>query len=65
MNVAVDPGLSVAEGHAVAREVSHRLSHELGYLDTAVVHVDPLEEAGEEHHRVAAHSHDGLPTHSH
>jgi cation diffusion facilitator family transporter len=65
VNVAVDPGLSVAEGHTVAREVSHRLSHELGYLDMAVVHVDPLQEAGEGHHRVAAHSHDGLPTHSH
>ena len=65
VNVAVDPGLSVAQGHTVAREVSHRLSHELGYLHMAVVHVDPVEEAGEVHHRVAAHSHDGLPTHSH
>lgn len=65
VNVAVDPELSVAEGHAVAREVNHRLMHELGYLDAAVVHVDPALESGEEHHRVAAHSHDGLPTHSH
>ncbi|MDQ3639171.1 MAG: hypothetical protein M3426_14495 [Actinomycetota bacterium] len=65
VNVAVDPELSVAEGHAVAREVNHRLLHELGYLETAVVHVDPAQELGEEHHRVAAHSHDGLPTHSH
>jgi cation diffusion facilitator family transporter len=65
VNVAVDPGLSVAEGHAIAREVNHRLMHELGYLDMAVVHVDPVQEAGEEHHRVAIHSHDGLPPHSH
>lgn len=65
VNVAVDPGLSVAEGHEVAREVNHRIMHELGYLETAVVHVDPAQMAGEEHHRVAAHSHDGLPTHSH
>ncbi len=64
-NVAVDPGLSVAEGHAIAREVNHRLLHQLGYLSGAVIHVDPLQEAGEEHHRIAAHSHDGLPTHSH
>jgi cation diffusion facilitator family transporter len=65
VNVAVDPGLPVAEGHAIAREVNHRLMHELGYLDMAVVHVDPAQEAGEEHHRVAIHSHDGLPPHSH
>jgi cation diffusion facilitator family transporter len=65
VNVAVDPGLSVAEGHAVAREVNHRLMHHLSYLSGAVVHVDPVEEAGEDHHRIAAHAHDGLPTHSH
>ena len=52
------------EGHAIAREVNHRLMHELGHLDMAVVHVDPAQE-GEEHHRVDAHSHDGLPHHSH
>jgi cation diffusion facilitator family transporter len=65
VNVAVNPEASVAEGHAVAREVNHRLLRELDYLETAVVHVDPAQESGEEHHRVTAHSHDGLPTHSH
>src|SRR5918998_38800 len=65
VNVAVDPDLSVAEGHGIAREVNHRLLHELRYLDMTVVHVDPLQEAGEEHHRIATHSHDGLPPHSH
>jgi cation diffusion facilitator family transporter len=65
VNVAVDPDLSVAEGHAIAREVNHRLLHELGYLDMAVIHVDPAQESGEEHHRVDEHSHDGLPLHSH
>jgi cation diffusion facilitator family transporter len=65
VNVAVDPDLSVAEGHAIAREVNHCLLHELRYLDMAVVHVDPVQEASEEHHRIAAHSHDGLPPHSH
>jgi len=65
VNVAVDPELSVEEGHAIAREVNHRLMHELRYLDTAVVHVDPVQESGEEHYRVDAHSHDDLPHHSH
>ncbi len=39
--------------------------HELGYLDMAVVHVDPVQEAGEEHHRISTHTHDGLPPHAH
>jgi cation diffusion facilitator family transporter len=65
VNVAVEPELSVAEGHAIAREVNHRLLHQLSYLSGAVIHVDPLQEAGEDHHRIASHSHDGLPTHSH
>jgi divalent metal cation (Fe/Co/Zn/Cd) transporter len=65
VNVAVDAELSVEEGHAIAREVNHRLMHKLRYLDMAVVHVDPVQEAGEEHHRVATHSHDELPPHSH
>jgi len=65
VNVAVDPDLSVAEGHAIAREVDHQLLHHLSYLNGAVIHVDPVQEAGEEHHRIPAHSHDGLPPHSH
>jgi divalent metal cation (Fe/Co/Zn/Cd) transporter len=65
VNVAVDPELSVEEGHAIAREVNHRLMHELRYLDMAVVHMDPVQEAGEQHHRIATHSHDGLPPHAH
>src|SRR5215203_6126186 len=65
VNVAVDPERSVAEGHAIAREVNHQLLHELRYLDMAVVHVDPMQEAGEEHHRIVTHTHDGLPPHSH
>src|SRR5215204_5840377 len=65
VNVAVAPDLSVAEGHAIAREVNHQLLHHLSYLSGAVIHIDPVQEAGEEYHRIAAHSHDGLPTHSH
>lgn len=65
VNVAVSSEISVAEGHESAREVNHRLMHHLGYLEKAVVHVDPLQEAGEDHHRISAHSHDGLQTHSH
>lgn len=66
VNVAVDPGLSVAEGLGIAREVEHRLRHRLPYLlRITVVHVDPARESGEGHHRARGHSHDGLPVHSH
>jgi len=65
VNVAVDPELSVEDGHAIAREVNHQLMHELKYLDMAVVHVDPAPESGEDHHRIGEHSHDDLPHHSH
>jgi len=65
INIAVAPDLSVAEGHAIAKEVHHQLLHQLRYLAAAVIHVDPVEEAGEHYHRVAAHSHDGLPVHFH
>lgn len=65
VNIAVDPALSVAEGHAIAKEVHHQLLHHLKYLAGATIHVDPVGEAGERHHHVAAHTHDGLPVHSH
>jgi cation diffusion facilitator family transporter len=64
-NIAVDQALSVAEGHRIATEVNHQLLHHLDYLSTAVIHVDPSEHAGEIHHRIAAHTHNGLPLHSH
>lgn len=53
VNVAVSPGLSVARGHATALEVDDRLRRELPRLDAVLVHVDPLGESGEEHHRGA------------
>ncbi len=65
VNVAVSPTLSVAEGHEIAREVNHQLLHHLSYLRGVVIHVDPVQQAGEKHHRIPAHAHDGLPTHSH
>lgn len=65
VNIAVAPHLSVAEGHAVAKEARHELLHHIGYLSDVMIHVDPTGEAGEEFHRIAGHSHDGLPIHSH
>ena len=65
VNIAVDSDLTVAAGHAVAAEVRHRLLHRLKSLSLAVIHVDPIEQSGEAHHRIEGHAHDGLPIHSH
>ena len=62
---AVDAELSVQEGHEIAKEVRHQLLHHVRYLSDAIVHVDPANAPGEEHHRIAEHEHDGFPTHSH
>lgn len=65
VNVAVQSALTVAQGHDIAKAVRHDLLHRFSYLASVVVHVDPVDEAGEQFHRVPSHSHDGLPLHSH
>ncbi len=65
LNIAVAPTLSVAQGHAVAKEVRHQLLHQVLMLGGVTVHVDPADEAGEHYHQISAHTHDGLPAHSH
>ena len=65
LNVAVASDLSVAKAHAIAKEVEHELMLHLNYLSSVIVHVDPIEEAGEEFHQITPQNHDGLPTHSH
>jgi len=65
VNVAVDPNLSVSEGHEVAKEVRHQLLHHLKYLSNATVHIDPTSASGEKYHRISEHEHEDLPPHSH
>ena len=65
ISVTVPPGLSVTEGHDIARDVRHQLLHHLSHLGSVMVHVDPYGQGGEQHHRVGPHAHDGLPLHSH
>lgn len=65
LNIAVNPELSVQEGHAIAAEARHRLLHQLRYLSHATIHVDPLNASGEVHHGIAEHTHDGFPPHAH
>jgi cation diffusion facilitator family transporter len=65
LNITVSPHLSVAQGHAVATAVQHELLHHLPPLAHAIIHVDPLDASGEEHHRIAQHAHDAWLAHTH
>lgn len=50
LNLAVDPALSVAQGHAIAADAHHTLLRQLPYLSSATIHVDPANRSGDEHH---------------
>jgi cation diffusion facilitator family transporter len=65
LNIAVSPELSVEDGHEIATEVRHQLLHHLRYLSNAIIHIDPVNASGEEHHCIAEHVHGDLPTHTH
>lgn len=65
VSIAVDPGSTVAQGHAIGLEVRHQLLHRLPHLGRVTIHVDPADASGLAHHRIMSHAHDGLPAHSH
>ena len=65
VNVTLPSQITLAAAHTIAEEVRHQLLHHLKYLSLVVIHVDPEEKSGEQHHRIEMHSHDGLPAHSH
>lgn len=65
LNIAVSPEFSVEKGHEIAKEVRHRLLHQLRYLSNATIHIDPINASGDVYHRIDEHEHDDLPTHSH
>lgn len=54
-SIAVDPDLTVAEGHGAAQRVEHDLFHALPYRVTALIHVDP--HGRSDAHQVTAHHH--------
>ncbi|AKB27019.1 Cobalt-zinc-cadmium resistance protein [Methanosarcina siciliae T4/M] len=65
VNIAVDAGLSVEEGHEIAMDVRHEMMHHLGYLSNAVIRVDPVGHSGEGYHRIEEHEHGEYPLHEH
>jgi len=65
LNVAVNPDLTVTEGHEVAKEVRHQVLHHVPHVSAVTVHVDPATESGETFHQIGSHTHGGLPLHAH
>ena len=65
LNMTISPQLSVAQGHAIAMHVRHHLFHQMPHLANVVIHVDPLDASGEEHHRIAEHRHGHELAHTH
>jgi len=50
VNLAVDPNLSVSEAHAISKEARHVILHEIPHIRYVIIHVDPKDASGEEHH---------------
>ncbi|HXY87361.1 MAG TPA: cation diffusion facilitator family transporter [Candidatus Acidoferrales bacterium] len=65
INIATNPEISVEAGHHIATSVHHNLLHRFAYLSNAVVHVDPINASGEEHHNIEGHDYGDLSPHSH
>lgn len=55
VNIAVDPQISVEDGHNIAKETIHHLLHHLNYLGSVTVHIDPSNASGEKHHTISEH----------
>jgi cation diffusion facilitator family transporter len=49
-DLVVNCQLTVAAGHDIAESVRHALFHQVGSLDTVIVHLDPCEHDGSDHH---------------
>jgi cation diffusion facilitator family transporter len=55
VTVAVDPHITMVEGHHIAEEVRHALFHEITNLSEIIVHVDPWSPGQETYHELTAH----------
>src|SRR5436305_3198551 len=57
--ISVDPACTVVQAHDIAVSAEHALIHAIPRLAAAIVHADPLDQPGTDHHAVLAH-HPGL-----
>ncbi len=66
VNIAVDPALTVEQGHSIGADVHRELVAHLPFLARAIVHVDPTGASGESHHFVdVAYEHADEHDHAH
>jgi divalent metal cation (Fe/Co/Zn/Cd) transporter len=54
LRVVVDSDLSTVASHAIAEQVRHALFHEDPKLAAILVHTDPCEHSGVDHHALTA-----------
>ena len=54
MIAAVDPTLTVRDGHDIAQSISHELIHEFEFKTEVLVHIDPCD-APDAHEPTAHH----------
>lgn len=50
ISVTVSSGMTVKDGHNIAKELIHSLQHNVPHLGSVHVHIDPEEEAGDAFH---------------
>jgi cation diffusion facilitator family transporter len=50
ISITLESDLSIKEGHDIAKDVIHRLQHDVEHLGSVQIHVDPEEESGEAFH---------------
>ena len=55
LNLRVDGSLSTRRSHELAEELRHDLFHEMPHFGSIIVHVDPWDSNGTDHHKDTAH----------
>jgi cation diffusion facilitator family transporter len=53
--IVVNGDLTVSQGHGIAEQARHALLHEVPRLTSALVHIDPADGRGVDHHAEVAH----------
>jgi len=62
-NIVSDCDLTLSQAHAIAEEGHHRLLHEVPRLAEAVIHSNPCDHDGRDHHESVAHHFPGRHQH--
>jgi cation diffusion facilitator family transporter len=60
LHAVVDCTISVAEGHQLAEQIRHAAYHDVQKLDAILVHIDPCDHVGDDHHEQTR-GHDPTP----